>query len=100
MQEKRSVLRQRTFLKGVLSFHNGNSSEDCLVRDLSERGAQIELPHPLAPHGFDLLIPARALRARACVVWTNGVRRGLRFESADMADARARRAAPQDDGRY
>jgi hypothetical protein len=79
MQERRAVSRRRTFLKGVLTFNNGNSSEDCLVRDLTEAGALIELTHPVAPSGFDLLIPSKSLRRSASVVWRAGGRFGLAF---------------------
>jgi len=82
MQERRAVSRQRTFLKGVMAFNNGNSSEDCLVRDLTEEGARIELPHPNAPLTFDLLIASKSLRKAARVVWRVGGRLGLRFAPA------------------
>ena len=82
MQERRAVARHRTFLKGVLAFNNGNSSEDCLVRDLTEAGALIELPHPRAPPGFDLLVPSKGLRKRARIVWRTGGRLGVSFTPA------------------
>jgi hypothetical protein len=83
MQERRAISRRRTFLKGVLTFNNGNSSEDCLVRDLTEAGALIELPHPEAPENFDLLIPSKSLRASAHVAWRVGGRFGLDFARAE-----------------
>jgi hypothetical protein len=80
MQERRAVTRRRTFLKGVLSFNNGNLSKDCLVRDLTEAGARVELPHPDAPSEFELLIPAKSLRRLARVIWRGGGRMGLAFD--------------------
>jgi len=102
MDERRAVPRQRTFLKGVLAFHSGNSSEDCLVRNFADGGAQIELPHPNAPDVFELLIPARDLRRRARAVWRNGGHIGVQFESeaAAVAPKTVRRPARADDGRY
>lgn len=99
MTERRAVARQRTFLKATLAFNNGNSSEDGLVRNLSETGAQIELPHPHAPEAFDLLIPARNSRWRARMVWKNGVHIGVAFDGA-VAAAPARPRRPLDDLRY
>ena len=99
MSERRAVARQRTFLKGVLAFNNGNSSEDCLVRDLTAQGAQIELPHPLAPNAFDVLIPARDLRRRARVIWKSRGRFGLMFDSVETAPAPLK-CAQTDDRRY
>jgi hypothetical protein len=80
MTERRAVPRHRTYLKGVLSFQNGSASEDCVVRNLSESGALIELPHPHAPETFELAISGRA-RASARVVWRNGGRFGVRLEA-------------------
>ena len=101
MANQRAVARQRTYLKGVLSYQNGNSSEDCLVRDLTARGAQIELPYPVAPEVCDLLVPSRGLRIRATSVWRNGARRGLRFEPVeDAPPPRPRKPAMVDDQRY
>jgi hypothetical protein len=99
MTERRAVPRQRTFLRGVLSFHFGNSSEDCLIRNLTEEGARLELPHPNAPDAFELLIPARELRRRAHAVWRNGGQIGVRFDAEAAAAAKAPRARA-DDGRY
>jgi hypothetical protein len=99
MDERRAVARKRTFLKGVLLFNSGNSSEDCLVRNLGDGGAHVELPHPNAPNAFELYIPARDLRRRACAVWRNGGHVGLRFEG-EAATARNAARAPADDGRY
>ena len=100
MAERRTVVRQRTFLKGVLSFHNGNSSEDCVVRDLTAGGAQIDLPHPLAPGACELLVPSRQLRVRARAVWRNGARRGLSFEAVEAAPAPKPCRPVVDDNRY
>ena len=100
MTDRRAVVRRRTFFKGVLSFQNGNASEDCLVRDLTQGGALIELPHPIAPGVCDLVVPSRGLRAAARMVWRDGARRGLRFEAADVAPAPKPRRKSVEDGRY
>ncbi len=96
MTERRAVARQRTFLQGVLSFQNGTASEDCLVRNLSDVGALIELPHPQAPETFELVVPARGLRASAQVAWRSGGRFGLRLEPLAVGKSAAR-PAPRDD---
>ena len=96
MMERRAVPRHRTFLKGVLSFQNGTATEDCVVRNLGEGGALIELPHPRAPETFDLVIAGRETRAPAHVVWRNGGRFGLRLE-APCAPKPAFRPRPRDE---
>ena len=85
MQERRAVPRQRTFLKGLMAFNKGNSSEDCLVRNLTDHGAMVELRHPHAPAAFDLLVASHALHKRARVVWRNGARFGLALEPAQKS---------------
>jgi hypothetical protein len=82
MQERRTVSRRRTFLKGLLAYNNGNLSKDCLVRDLTDAGALIELPHPEAPGTFELLIPSKTLRTPARIAWRVGGRFGLQFDGA------------------
>jgi PilZ domain len=102
MTDRRAVARQRTFLGGRLMYNNGNSSEDCVVRNLSDRGAQIESPHPLAPSALDLLVSARNLVRSARVTWRSGGRFGLEFEGdARPLSAAANSARPHpDDNRY
>ena len=97
MTERRAVPRQRTFLQAVLSFQNGTASEDGVVRNLSERGALIELPYPNAPETFELLVPARGLRAAARVAWRSGARFGLALEPIAAAKP-AKRPGPRDEG--
>jgi PAS domain S-box-containing protein len=41
-REQRKYRRRRMFKGGKVSFHNGNSVVDCVVRDLSESGAKLE----------------------------------------------------------
>ncbi len=98
MAERRAITRQRTFLNGRLAFQNGNSSEDCLVRDFTDAGAKIELPHPHAPDSFELTIPSRDFRASARVAWRSGARIGVALTVAPPAPVVAKPA--RDDQRY
>ena len=98
MTERRAVERHRTFLKGVLSFQNGTASEDAVVRNLSQDGALLELPHPVAPERFELLIPARGLRAAADLAWRAGARLGVRLEPVRAAPASPRKPRLRDEG--
>ena len=91
MTDRRSVARQRTFLTGLLSFQNGKASADCVVRNCTERGAEIELQHPQTPDVFELHVPTRGLRAMAQVAWRRGARFGLTL--APIAATAAERAA-------
>ena len=42
MQERRAIARSRTILSGTISFNEGRSVLDCVVRNFSTRGARIE----------------------------------------------------------
>ena len=84
MIDRRAVPRHRTFLKGVLAFNNGNSSEDALVRNLGDNGALIELPHPNAPEALNS--HSRAELPPACARGVaSGGRIGLRFTSRECS---------------
>jgi hypothetical protein len=55
--EQRHDVRKRTFLKGRILFNKGAASMDCLIRDLSEAGARLELSETSTlPEVFDLYI--------------------------------------------
>jgi hypothetical protein len=39
MIERRALARHKTFIKGRIYFNNRLSSMDCIVRDITDRGA-------------------------------------------------------------
>lgn len=83
--EKRSSLRQRTFLGARICFNERRATLDCIVRNLSEGGALIEVSDTVAiPQSFELDIPNRnrTYRARAC--WRSASRIGVAFEDQDQ----------------
>ncbi len=68
--EHRNEVRQRVFLKGRISFNNGASSMDCMVRDFSASGARLALSETATlPATFDLYIPQRDRTFRATLRW-------------------------------
>lgn len=96
MSELRRETRLRTFLKGRIVFNNGNSSMDCLVRDLSPSGARLMLSQTATlPDGFDLLIPAKDRSHKATLRWRKADSIGVTFadEAARPAPSAAE-AAP------
>ena len=78
--ENRTALRTRAVLKGEIRYHNGLMSTQCVVRDLSETGARLELPGdiPLADH-FDLFIEKRNQTLPAVVKRKRGAEVGIAF---------------------
>jgi hypothetical protein len=86
--EHRSSPRTRTILQGRVVFNNRFSLIECIVRDLSETGAQIAFSHPITlPSELELEIPKKQLSTRARVMWSNGKVHGLLFTGAVQAEA-------------
>lgn len=76
--ERRRWRRRKTWKNGKTLWSNGDSSE-CIVRNLSEAGAQLELRGPL-PNRFDLLVEGDQCRRSCSVVWRRENRAGVRFD--------------------
>jgi hypothetical protein len=61
-------------------LNNRFSLLDCIVRDLSETGAQVAFAHPVTlPSEVELEVPTKRLSTRARVMWSNGKTHGLMF---------------------
>ena len=57
MKERRGTSRHRTLRGGTILFNNKKSGIDCLIRNVSESGACVEVDNPVGPpEQFDLLI--------------------------------------------
>jgi hypothetical protein len=76
--DRRLRPRRKTWKNGRTFWSNGDSSE-CIVRNLSETGAQLELRGPL-PNRFDLLVEGDQRRRSCSVVWRRENRAGVRFD--------------------
>jgi hypothetical protein len=106
MSEKLSDVRDRTLLAGKLVYDFGQSSIDCIVRRISDRGATLTIESSLGiPEHCHLLIAHDGPPRRCKRVWQSGRELGLEFESdetketahhgetADRRDVRHRGAA-------
>lgn len=83
MGERRSLTRQRSFLRGRVFFINRQDSENCLIRDISLRGTRIMSSDLVTTPGLiDLHIPRRSQAIRARVEWRRGNELGLNFPEA------------------
>jgi hypothetical protein len=79
--EARTRSRSRTFLAGKIILNDGWSVVDCVVRNLSDTGACLELPSVAGlPDRFGLKVEQGALAAKCRVVWKRGGRIGVAFE--------------------
>jgi hypothetical protein len=92
MEHRRSQ-RTRTILQGRVVLNNRFSLLECIVRDLSNTGAQIAFAHPVTlPSEVELEIPKRRLSVRAKVMWSDGKSHGLMFLGG--AQERAHQGSP------
>jgi hypothetical protein len=83
--ERRTLLRKRSFLQGRLYFNNRRSSLDCLVRDISPQGAKLKVSDSVAiPEIVELHIPNKDETYRAKVQWRTGLEIGVTFDD-DLA---------------
>jgi len=73
--------RQRVLKAGVIEFSGGTI--DCVVRNISETGAALEVASPMGiPAEFNLLISGNAAKRACRVVWVKDKRIGVTFKSA------------------
>ena len=80
MEKKRNNNRRRIFKAGSITF--GGSGIDCLVRNISDTGAALEVENQIGiPPRFDLVIATDHF-ARGCrVIWRKEKRIGIVFNS-------------------
>ena len=78
MIERRELVRHKTFIKGRIYFNNRLSSLDCIVRDVSEKGARLQVPESVAlPDAFELYLPNKDEHFRAQAQWRKGDQLGV-----------------------
>ena len=76
--ERRALARHKTFIKGRIYFNNRLSSMDCIVRDITDRGARLEASESVAlPDAFELYLPNKDEHFRAQAEWRKGDQIGV-----------------------
>ena len=67
--EKRLAPRRNTMIEARIAFDGGRGRVDCIIRNLSEGGAKLEVASVKSiPNSFDLIAPGH--RPHACrVAW-------------------------------
>ena len=77
--DNRRASRRRA-LKGASAVLPGGGVIDCVVKDLSDTGARLQVVNALSvPERFELLIPG-ATSVPVTVVWRKGRMIGVRFD--------------------
>lgn len=86
MSEQRGTIRSRTFLQARVVFNGGQSSLDCVIRDLSEGGARLTISEGITlPDVFRLHITKTDERRQVRLCWRRGSLVGVRFEPEPLA---------------
>jgi PilZ domain len=99
MQDRRESVRDKVFLGGVAEINSRGSTMDCVVRNLSDTGACIELDTAAGiPDEVNLTVARKGRSFLATMIWRQANRVGLAFramvtdtQESDL-DARLRRS--------
>jgi len=79
LDEKRGTQRQPILKAGTISFDG--SEIDCLVRNMSGEGANLEVESQIGiPNSFDLVIDSEHSNHQCHVVWRKARRIGVAFD--------------------
>lgn len=79
MQERRSTPRHRTLKGGSIIFGLA-AGIDCVIRNLSDQGAALEVDSPVGiPDDFTLLIRPETVKRNCHVEWRSANRIGVHF---------------------
>ena len=90
MGERRTSTRKKSFLRGRVMYNNRQSAVECLIRDVSEHGANLIFSDTASiPEVVELYIPQKDQTFRAHVQWRSGDEVGVAFGDAPAAPAPA-----------
>jgi hypothetical protein len=80
-EERRKHVRRRTFKGGRIVFNRHFSAIDCIVRNLSESGACLEVASSTGiPDDFQLSVDVDGLNRCCHVAWRASGRIGVAFQ--------------------
>ena len=77
--EKRLIPRRNTVIPAIIVFDGGRTKIHCVIRNLSEAGAKLEVASVTRiPRVFDLMVPK--VRPQPClVIWRTLKELGVQF---------------------
>jgi hypothetical protein len=86
MRDRRISTRQKSFLQGRIYFNNRRVSVDCLVRDVSDKGAKLVFSDVVTvPDIMELYLSNKEEVRRAKVQWRHGSEVGVAFNFDEPA---------------
>ena len=78
--ERRTSARQRTVMRGCIYYDKRSAAADCLVRDVSDSGARLELSENVViPDLIELYIPKKEETYHARVLWRHDNEVGVAY---------------------
>jgi|SRR5215207_8116136 len=78
---RRDKPRLRSLIAATILYNNGQSTLECVIRNISEDGAKLAVPAEVAlPDRFELAIPQRQKSYRAAMAWRRGDEVGVSLE--------------------
>lgn len=88
MQENRANPRIRSFLRGEIVHSAGSIRIECLIRDLSEGGARLQVARSvIIPDPFELHIQQKAAVHRCKIIWRHEDELGTQFRDGNETSA-------------
>ncbi|MDE2330560.1 MAG: PilZ domain-containing protein, partial [Bradyrhizobium sp.] len=69
MQDRRQTTRNKVLYGGVAETGQAGSARDCVVRNISEKGAKIEFSNKFATDRMSLTIARKGRSFLAKIVW-------------------------------
>jgi hypothetical protein len=80
MEDERSAKQQRVLKTGKIVLANGNSTIECVIRDISSSGAHLKVPTVVGiPDQFDFVELPLGKRRKVAVAWRTPKALGVRF---------------------
>lgn len=85
MIERRQSARSRVFYGGVVGYNQRQSTAECVIRNFSQAGANVEFDHPaMLPDVVDLLVAKKDRAFTARVAWRRSNKAGLAFKKIEQ----------------
>ena len=76
----RDAVRQKSFLRGMIRLKDARTAFDCMIRDISPKGAKLDFQGTTPTRDvFDLYISQKDQVLRANVMWRHGEKVGVAF---------------------
>jgi hypothetical protein len=84
-ENRRASRRLRTLKRGSIVLHGGNSVYDCVVRNISDTGAMLQVGGFNIPSHFELRLDTKVPRHECTVRWRAEGAIGVSFDDVQLA---------------